>query len=113
MITSQIVEHIVKSRLVIADLSFHNPNVFYELALQHVCRLPTVQLIRKGDKIPFDLDQFRTISIDNSSIYSMIPNLQTYRTEIAAQVRMALKDPDSVDNPISTYYPALKISFED
>jgi len=113
MITSQIVEHIVKSRLVIADLSFHNPNVFYELALRHVCRLPTVQLIRKGDKIPFDLDQFRTISIDNSSIYSMIPNLQTYRTEIAAQVRMALKDPDSVDNPISTYYPALKVSFED
>ena len=112
MITSQIVEHIVKSRLVIADLSFHNPNVFYELALRHVCRLPTVQLIRKGDRIPFDLDQFRTITIDNSSIYSMIPNLQTYRAEIAAQVRMALKDPDSVDNPISTYYPALKISFE-
>lgn len=113
MITSQIVEHIVKSRLVIADLSFHNPNVFYELALRHVCRLPTVQIIRKGDKIPFDLDQFRTILIDNSSIYSMIPNLQTYRAEVAAQVRMALNDPDSVDNPISTYYPSLRVSFEE
>jgi hypothetical protein len=43
MITSQIVEHIVKSKLVVADLSFHNPNVFYELCLRHVCRLPTVQ----------------------------------------------------------------------
>ena len=33
MITSQIIEHILKSRLVIADLSYHNPNVFYELCL--------------------------------------------------------------------------------
>jgi hypothetical protein len=111
MITSQIVEHIVKARLVIADLSYHNPNVFYELALRHICRLPTVQIIRKSDKIPFDLDQFRTIQIDTTSIFTMVPNLQTYKTEIAAQVRMALKDPDSVDNPISTYYPSLKTTF--
>jgi hypothetical protein len=32
MITAQIIEHLVKARLVIADLSFHNPNVFYEVA---------------------------------------------------------------------------------
>lgn len=57
MITSQIVEYIIRSKLVIADLSYHNPNVFYELSLRHACRLPTVQIIRKCDKIPFDLDQ--------------------------------------------------------
>ena len=111
MITSQIIEHIIKSRLVIADLSFHNPNVFYELALRHVCRLPTVQLIRKCDKIPFDLQPFRTIPIDTTSIFTMVPKLQTYQTEIAAQVRMALKDPDSVDNPVTTYCPSLRITF--
>jgi len=33
MITAQIIEHVLKSRLVIADLSYHNPNVFYELCL--------------------------------------------------------------------------------
>jgi hypothetical protein len=111
MITAQILEYILKSKLVIADLSFHNPNVFYELSLRHVCRLPTVQIIRKFDKIPFDLDQFRTIQIDTTSIFTMVPNLQTYKTEIAAQVRAALKDPDSVDNPVSTYYPTLRVKF--
>jgi hypothetical protein len=111
MITAQILEYILKSKLVIADLSFHNPNVFYELSLRHVCRLPTVQIIRKCDKIPFDLDQFRTIQIDTSSIFTMVPNLQTYKTEIAAQVRTALKNPDSVDNPVSTYYPTLRVKF--
>lgn len=35
MITGQIIEHIIHSKLVIVDLSFHNPNAFYELALRH------------------------------------------------------------------------------
>lgn len=110
MITAQILEYILKAKLVIADLSYHNPNVFYELSLRHACRLPTVQVIRKCDKIPFDLEQFRTIQVDTSSIFTMVPNLQTYKAEIATQVRMAIKDPDSVDNPISTYYPNLKVT---
>jgi hypothetical protein len=111
MITAQILEYILKSKLVVADLSFHNPNVFYELSLRHVCRLPTVQVIRKCDKIPFDLDQVRTIQIDTSSIYTMVPNLQTYKAEVATQARAVLKNPDSVDNPISTYYSSLKVIF--
>lgn len=111
MITPQIIEHVLRARLVVADLSYHNPNVFYELCLRHVCRLPTVQIIRKADRIPFDLDQFRTIRIDTTSIFTMVPNLQTYKAEIATQVRAALKDPDSADNPVSTYYPNLKVEF--
>lgn len=112
IITSQIIEYIVNSKLVIADLSFHNPNVFYELSLRHACRLPTVQLIRKSDKIPFDLDQFRTIQIDTSSIYTLVPRLEVYRLEITEQVRKALNDPDSVDNPISTYSKSLRVVFD-
>ena len=111
MITAQIIEHVLKAKLVIADLSYHNPNVFYELCLRHVSRLPTVQIIRRSDRIPFDLDQFRTIKIDTASIFTMVPNLQTYRAEIATQVRMALQGSDSADNPVSTYYPNLKVQF--
>ncbi len=111
MITKQVIEYILHSKLVVADLSFHNPNVFYELSLRHACRFPTVQIIRMGDPIPFDLDKFRTIKIDTTSIYSLVPNLQSYKAEIATQVRAALKDPDSVDNPLSTYYPKLKVTF--
>ncbi len=111
MITAQVVEYILRAKLIVADLSFHNPNVFYELSLRHACRLPTVQIIRKSDKIPFDLDQFRTIQIDTSSIFTMVPNLQSYKAEIATQVRMALKDPDSVDNPLTTFCPTLRVTF--
>lgn len=110
VITKQVIEHIAKSRLVIADLSFHNPNVFYELCLRHVLRLPIVQIIRACDRIPFDLDQMRTIRIDTSSIYTLVPQLETHKSEIANQVRRALEDPEAVDNPISLCYPSFKAS---
>src|SRR5690606_32508839 len=87
MITSQVIEHIIRAKLVVADLSFHIPNVFYELALRHATRRPTVQIIRRVDKIPFDIDQYRTIQIDTTSIYTLVPQLEIYRAEIANQVR--------------------------
>lgn len=49
MIGKQVIEHILRSRLVVADLSFHNPNVFYELCLRHTTRLATVQVKREVD----------------------------------------------------------------
>jgi hypothetical protein len=110
MITSQVLEHVLKSRLVIADLSFHNPNVFYELSLRHASRLPTVQVIREADPLPFDLDQFRTIRINTNTIYTLVPKLAIYRAEVANQARRALEDPDAVDNPLTLFSPNLKLS---
>jgi len=104
-ITKQIIEYLLKSRLVIADLSYHNPNVFYELAIRHLIRKPVVQIMRAADHVPFDVAQVRTIMIDTTDIYSLVPKIDTYRSEIATQVRRALDDPDAVDSPISTYFP--------
>lgn len=105
MITTQVLEYLKRSRLAIADLSYLNPNVFYEVALRHALRLPVVQLIRKADRLPFDVNQSRTLVFDTSDIYSLIPKLQTYRAEIASQARKALDDPESVGNPVSIFYP--------
>lgn len=105
MITSQVIEYLKRSRLAIADLSYLNPNVFYEVALRHALRLPVVQLIRKADPLPFDVNQTRTLVFDTSDIYTLVPKLQTYRSEIANQARKALEDPESVGNPISVFFP--------
>jgi len=64
LITTQIINLILESTLVIADLTNQNPNVFYELALRHASRKPYIQVIEKGQKIPFDLSGIRTIQID-------------------------------------------------
>lgn len=103
MITSQILEHILKCRLCIVDLSFHNPNVFYEMAIRHASNRPVVQICRKADKLPFDVNQIRTVIIDDSDIYTLIPNLESFRSEISMQAKGALEGQSS--NPISVFFP--------
>lgn len=108
-ITRQVFDYLLKARLVVVDLSFHNPNVFYELAIRHAARLPVVQIIRSADRIPFDVNQMRTIPIDTTDIYTLVPQLQSYIAQVASHVRRALQDPDAADNPLSTFYPNFRV----
>lgn len=72
MITNQIVEQLLSADLVIADLSFKNPNVFYELALRHAIRKPFIHMIRESDMpLPFDVAGVRTITFDLSDLDSV------------------------------------------
>jgi len=83
MITTSILDHVRRARLVIADLSMLNPNVFYEMAIRHACKLPIVQIIRKGDRLPFDVGQVKSVVVDDTDIYTLVPKIETYRSEIA------------------------------
>lgn len=105
MITAQVIDHVVKAPLVIADLSFGNPNVYYELALRHAFKRPAVQIIRSSDHLPFDVGQFRTVVLDMTDIYTLVPQIDSYRAEIARQCRAALDDSNLVDSPLSLFYP--------
>ena len=113
MISKQIIEYILKSKLVIADMSFHNPNAFYELAIRHILGKPIVHIIRKKDKIPFDLGNFRTIIIDDEDKYTLIAQLDTYRADISNYVREALEGSSPSDNPILTYFPSLTVTINE
>jgi hypothetical protein len=104
VITRQIIQYLVESRLVIVDLSYHNPNVFYELAVMHMVRKPVVQIIQKADSIPFDVNQLRTIVIDNTDIYTWTPKLEVWRSEISNQIRQALDDPANSESPVNWYF---------
>jgi hypothetical protein len=52
----------------------------------------------------------RTIIIDTTTIYTLVPKLHAHHAEIANQVRRALENPEVADNPISMYYPNLKVA---
>lgn len=106
MIATGIIQHLRHSKLVIADLSMLNPNVFYEIGLRHACRMPIVQIIQRSDKLPFDINQVNTIQIDNTDLYSFVPRIETFRAEVAALARRAIESPEAVSNPITAFYPA-------
>lgn len=98
MITSQVIQHVVEDALVIADLTDRNPNVFYELAIRHAIKKPLVQVIRKGDTIPFDVAGMRTIPVDHHDLDSV----EESRKEIVAQIKaVEKKKPEQLETPIS------------
>lgn len=112
LINQQILNYLVKSRLCIADLSFNNPNVFYELGVRHTCQLPSIPIIRKGDKIPFDVSQGRTIKIDTSDPYTLIDRIESAKKELDEYITGIIANPKEYndDNPIKVYLPSLKVS---
>jgi hypothetical protein len=55
---------VVSSRVLLADLTDKNPNVFYELGLAHAARKPVLLLTQSMDDVPFDLRALRVITYD-------------------------------------------------
>jgi hypothetical protein len=64
VITGQLLAAVADSDLLVADLTDHDANVFYELAIRHACQRPVVQLIDSAQRPPFDLADMRTIHLD-------------------------------------------------
>jgi len=60
MVSSQVITSVLDADLVVADLTGHNPNAFYELALRHMANKPAIHMIERGEKIPFDNQDVRT-----------------------------------------------------
>jgi hypothetical protein len=110
IITQQVFECVAKARVCIADLSFSNANAFYELGIRHMCKVPTIQLIRKGDKIPFDVSQGRTIKIDMKDVYSVIDSIESGKRELREHLRHVLSaDYKGEDNPVNVYLPGVEV----
>lgn len=57
----QIWHQINKSRVLLADLTGKNPNVFYELGLAHARRKPVIFVSGSIDDVPFDLRHLRVV----------------------------------------------------
>jgi len=99
-IPSQIITHLIKADLVLADLTDENPNVCYELAIRHCFRKPCVHLIEKNkiDTIPFDLRNERAFeySCKNSKD---IAETQGKIREILDKIDYS--SPYTVDNPVA------------
>lgn len=65
MITNDIVKNIFESELVIANLTELNSNVLYELAARHCTCKPVITICESGTRLPFDVNNYRTIFYEN------------------------------------------------
>ncbi len=95
-ISLQVIEHVLQARAVVADLTDLNPNVFYEMAIRHTARLPVVLIAEKGQSLPFDIAQMRTIFFDPTDLASAAD----CREQISAHLNEALAG--AIDSPVAT-----------
>lgn len=93
-ITSDIIMRIMHSDIVVADVTYPNPNVFYELGLRHACRAGTV-IIRdkKGPRIPFDILHLRHIEYENTP-----SGLKALAGDLKKHFEHLKKNPEHPDN---------------
>jgi tetratricopeptide repeat protein len=97
---------LLTSDLVIADISIHNANVFYELGIRHALRDQHTFLIRYTDKdlpadeVPFDLKTDRYLTYPRSDPKSKLEDL--------VQALEATKLSEKPDSPVFLLLPGLE-----
>ena len=96
-ISSQVISRLISAPLVIADMSLHNANAFYELAIRHMKMLPTVHLIHENWKIPFDVAPYRAIPF----VFDNYSDLEKAQKELQSTVTEAIAPDFRVENPVT------------
>src|SRR5262245_7025007 len=86
-IRTDMFRQLVTSDLVVADVSIHNANAFYELGIRHGLRDRHTVLIRArtDHKYPFDLQTDRYLVYDRNALAAAVPSLvRTLRESLAS-----------------------------
>lgn len=65
-ILDDVLSLIWRARVVVADLSGKNPNVFYEAGIAHTLGRDTILTVQSMDDVPFDLRSIRTLQYLNN-----------------------------------------------
>lgn len=70
-ITQTIIDYLKNSELVIADMTGHNPNAFYEMGYRASTNKPMIHVKEKGVTIPFDISSIRAFDYNLSDLDSV------------------------------------------
>lgn len=89
-IMDQILSGISAAKVLVAELTTKNPNVFYELGLAHALKKPVVLVSSNEEDVPFDLHHIRVIYYDMSDPFWG----QKLIDKVAENVLSALKNPE-------------------
>lgn len=93
-ITTDIITRLMHSNYVVADVTFPNPNVFYELGLRHACRSGTIIIKDKaGPRVPFDIAHLRYVEYENTTA-----GLKALSTQLAGYFDHFDREPTRPDN---------------
>jgi hypothetical protein len=97
LIDAQMINDLLNADLVIADLTFQNPNAFYEIGIRHMAQKPIIHMQLDTEQIPFDVSLYRAIK------YSRVrySDVLDARNQLKAAVAAVLDNTYQVENPVT------------
>jgi hypothetical protein len=105
MISGKMIEAICDYELAVADLTGHNPYVFYELGLRHMVEKPVIHVAADGTKLPFDTAGVGTFHFNIADIHSHM----RLRGDIAKAAAQVLARGYNASNPVTAARDAIKL----
>src|SRR5262249_52496821 len=94
------IEWLYDSDVVLADLTFGNPNVFYELGIRHaLSRKGTVMVACEGARLPFDVQNQTVFRYD----YFKATTIRAFQTQLREALKYALAQ--ELDSPVHIFLP--------
>lgn len=90
-----ILEYVVNSFVVVADLTDQNANVFYELGVRHSLSSRTILIARSVEDIPSDLRDYRTIIYDTTAKGAAL-----FKKRLSSYLKEIYDEPNRPDNPV-------------
>lgn len=108
-ITTDIVTRIMRSDYVVADVTYPNPNVFYELGLRHASKPGTIIIKNSsGPRVPFDISHLRHIGYESS-----LPGLKSLAGELSKLFEHFEREPLRPDNHFLEMAKLTNFEFQD
>lgn len=98
LLMGNIIEQMFEADLVVADLTYYKPNVFFELGIRHCAQKPVIHLIKAGDDVPFDIEENKAIFLDRD--YEKVISAQT---EIKQRIEAIRQKPTQFHSLVQQY----------
>lgn len=114
-IKGEIIRDIYEADLVIANLTYQNPNVMYEVAIRHCAGKPIIHIAEDINLIPFDINDHRTFPYVNDM--EGVRTLKEVLSEVIEDIESNLgkiSNPiiDNIGKTIITEPPEVSTSYE-
>lgn len=108
-ITNDIFDRLMRADYVIADVSYPNPNVYYELGIRHACRPGTIPIRDRNSQFrpAFDISTLRYVEYENTA-----SGLKSLRLSLGQRLAWIDNNAATPDNMFLEYAQYVKYEFQ-
>jgi hypothetical protein len=92
-ISNQYLQYLQRAEVVVFDITFQNPNVYYELGLRHsFAREKSILVAQEGTRLPFNLQQYRVLFYD----FDQRSGWEQFQTRLRKMIESCAQTPAEV-----------------